>query len=72
MAEVAGACKCVSGWARDRKDVRCTDTWNDTNEEWKDSCNRDMESVGLKVEDVMDRTLWKRELQKLHGRPQMM
>ena len=23
---------------------------------WKDLCNRDMESVGLKVEDVMDRS----------------
>ena len=26
---------------------------------WKDSCKRDMESVGLKDEDVLDRTKWK-------------
>ena len=25
---------------------------------WKDSCKRDMESAGLKEEDVLDRTKW--------------
>ena len=25
---------------------------------WKESCKSDMESVGLKVEDVLDRTKW--------------
>ena len=25
---------------------------------WKDSCKRDMESVGLKDEDVLDLTKW--------------
>ena len=30
---------------------------------WKDSCNRDMESVRLKVENVMDRRKRKREIQ---------
>ena len=31
---------------------------------WKDLCNRDMESFGLKEEDVMDRTKRKRDLYK--------
>ena len=26
---------------------------------WKDSCKRDTESVGLKEEDILDRTKWK-------------
>ena len=30
---------------------------------WKDSCKRDMESVGLKEEDVLDRIKWKRDIQ---------
>ena len=28
---------------------------------WNDSCKRDMESMGMKVEDVMDRTKWESE-----------
>ena len=32
---------------------------------WKDLCNRDMESFGLKEEDVMDRTKRKRDLYKI-------
>ena len=34
---------------------------------WKVLCN--MESVGLKEEDVMDRTKWKRENQNYFGDP---
>ena len=31
--------------------------WQQTR--WKDSCKRDMESVGLKDKDALDRTKWK-------------
>ena len=27
---------------------------------WKDSCNKDLESVWLRVNDILDRTKWKR------------
>ena len=40
VAEVAGACKCDSGWAGDKKDVRCTDTWNNTNEKTENQLER--------------------------------
>ena len=30
---------------------------------WKDSCKRDMESAGLKEEDVLDRTKWNNDTQ---------
>ena len=30
---------------------------------WKYSCKRDMESVWLKEEDVLDRTKWKNDIQ---------
>ena len=36
---------------------------------WKDSCNGDMESVGLKKEDARDGTKWKDDLQKHSGDP---
>ena len=29
---------------------------------WKDSCKRDMESLGSEVEDVLDRTKWKGDI----------
>ena len=35
----------------------------------KDLCNRSMESLRLKVEDVMDRTKWKSEIHKQSGDP---
>ena len=38
----------------------------------KASCKTDMESVGLKVEDVLERTMWKREIKKTFREPQMM
>ena len=46
-----------------RRIVRCTSTRKDTNRKtenqtWKDSCKK-MEIVGLKEEDVLDRTKWK-------------
>ena len=34
---------------------------------WKDSCKRDMESVGLKEEDALDRTKWKNDIQNHSG-----
>ena len=34
---------------------------------WKNSCNRDMESVGLKADGVLDRTKWKRAIQNSSG-----
>ena len=34
-----------------------------------DSCKRDMESVGLKVEDVLDRTTWKNDIRNHSGDP---
>ena len=34
---------------------------------WKDSCKIDMESGGLKVEDGLDRTKWKRKMQNYSG-----
>ena len=33
----------------------------------KDSCKRDVESMGLNVEGVHDRTKWKREIQNYSG-----
>ena len=36
---------------------------------WKDSCKRDMERVGLKEEDVLDRTKWKNGIQYHSGDP---
>ena len=36
---------------------------------WKDSCKRDMVSVGLKEEDVLDRTMWKNDIQYHSGGP---
>ena len=35
---------------------------------WKDSCKRDMESVGLK-EDVLYRTRWKNDIHNRSGDP---
>ena len=32
---------------------------------WKDSCKRDLESLGLKREDVLDRTKWKRDMESV-------
>ena len=32
------------------------------NTRWKDSCKRDMENVGLKEEDVLDRIMWKNDI----------
>ena len=34
---------------------------------WTYLCNRDMESMGLKVEDEMDRTKWEKEVQNHSG-----
>ena len=34
---------------------------------WKESCERDMESVELKEEDVLDRTKSKREIKNSSG-----
>ena len=48
--------------ARAKNNVICTSTRKETESkrenqvEWKDSCKRDMENVGLKEEDVLDRT----------------
>ena len=36
---------------------------------WKDLCKREMESVGLKEEDVLDRTKWKNDIQYHSGDP---
>ena len=36
---------------------------------WKDSCKRDMESMGLKEEDVLDRTKWKNYIHNHAGGP---
>ena len=36
---------------------------------WKDSCKRDMESLGLKEEDALDRTKWKNDIQYHSGDP---
>ena len=36
---------------------------------WKDSHKRDMENVGLKVEDVLDRTKGKRDIDNHSGDP---
>ena len=36
---------------------------------WKDSCKRDMESVWLKEEDVLDRVKWKNDIQYHSGEP---
>ena len=36
---------------------------------WKDSCKRDMESVGLKDEEVLDKTMWKNDIQNHFGDP---
>ena len=36
---------------------------------WKDSCKRDMESVGLKVEDLLNRTKWKNDIPNHFGEP---
>ena len=36
---------------------------------WKDSCKRDMGSVGLKAEDVLDRTKWKNDIHNHSGDP---
>ena len=38
----------------------------------KDSRNRDMESVGLKVEDVMDRVKWQRKIENYSSDSKMM
>ena len=35
----------------------------------KDSCKRDMESVGLKEEDALDRTKWKNDIHNHSGDP---
>ena len=35
----------------------------------KDLCKRDMESVGLKVADVLDRTTWKNDIHNHSGDP---
>ena len=47
--------------------VRCTTTRKKTEGRqqtgWKDSCKRGRESVGLKEEDVLDRTKWKNDIQ---------
>ena len=32
---------------------------------WKDSYKRDMETVGLKEEDVLDRTKWKNDIKTI-------
>ena len=34
---------------------------------WKVSCNRYMEYAGLRVEDVLDRITWKREIPNYFG-----
>ena len=36
---------------------------------WKDSCKRDMESVGLKDKDALDRTMWKNDIHNHSGDP---
>ena len=36
---------------------------------WKDSCKRDMESVGLKEEDALDWTKWKNDIHNHFGDP---
>ena len=36
---------------------------------WKDSCKRDVESVRLKEEYVLDRTKWKNDIQNHSGDP---
>ena len=36
---------------------------------WKDSCKRVVESVGLKEEDVLDRTKWKNDILNHTGDP---
>ena len=47
---------------RAEKKSRCTNSRKETEMKtetmWKDSCKRDMESVGLKDADVLDRTKW--------------
>ena len=49
-----------------KKNVRCTSTRKEmerrTANRWK-SCKKIMESVGLKDEDVLDRTKWKNDIQ---------
>ena len=37
----------------------------------KDSCKRDPESLGLKEEDVLDRTKWKNDIQNHSGDPRL-
>ena len=36
---------------------------------WKDSCKRDMESAGLKEDDVLDRTKWRNDIHNHSGDP---
>ena len=37
------------------------------NTRWKDSCKRDMESVGLKEDDELDRAKWKNDIHNHSG-----
>ena len=36
---------------------------------WKHSCKRNMESIGSKEEDVLDRTKWKNDIHNHSGDP---
>ena len=54
--------------ARTTKNVRCTSTRKRQKTRWKDTCNRDVESVGLKEEEnALDRTNWKNFIQYRSG-----
>ena len=56
-----------------KENVRYTGTREETGStieaRWKDLCNRDIESVGLNVEDVMNGTKWKRQIQTIAETP---
>ena len=43
------------------------ETERNTETRRKDSCERDMESVGLKEEEVLDRTTWKNDTRNYFG-----
>ena len=53
--------------------LSCTSTSKDTDwkqkTRWKDACNKDTESVVLKVNGILNRTLWKRDIQNHSGDP---
>ena len=56
--------------ARAKTNVRCTNTRRGRQKNrWNGSCKRDMESVGLTEEDVLDRIKWKNDIQNYSGDP---